>query len=241
MKLLIAIILVLEFYVLYKLLYNPEHFKDKKNFDKLIEDKNKEIDKKLKEKKNKIDNQDEIISSIPENEKHKYYVTGFIKLDGDSKQLNDTKKKNIKDELCSKLNKTHKSCKVNFKGSIIVEYLINISEVDILNIKKILKVGNEISGYKILQASPPFITNKAYKVRKETTKTINPEFKNENRDYPPFYDWNVQLSKPYVCSPPQSYENSPMIEYELSNGTPLSFLDETKVGYILPKFLYKEY
>ena len=54
-------------------------------------------------------------------------------------------------------------------------------------------------------------------------------------------DWIVPPSKPYVCAPPQKYPNTPQVEYNLQNGTPLSYLDETTVGYILPKFIYKEY
>ena len=54
-------------------------------------------------------------------------------------------------------------------------------------------------------------------------------------------DWIIPPSKPYTCSPPQKYKNTPFVEYKLSNGTPLSFLDETTVGYVLPKFIYKEY
>ncbi len=54
-------------------------------------------------------------------------------------------------------------------------------------------------------------------------------------------DWIVPPSRPYVCAPPQKYPNTPFVEYKLSNGTPLSYLDETTVGYILPKFVYKEY
>ena len=243
MKLLIFFILVLEFLIIYKIMNNNENFQNidiKKTNN--WKNKDKEIEMQYQERKKMQEtNNQEIISSIPENHKHKYYVTGFVKLKGDGEQLSEADKNNIKMDLCNKLNKVNKSCKIKIKGSIIVEYIISISEVDILKIKEVLKVGNEINNFKITETSPPNITNKAYRVRKETTKTINPKFKNKNRDYPPFYDWNVQLSKPFVCSPPQKYDNSPLVEYELSNGTPLSFLDETKVGYILPKFLYKEY
>ena len=85
------------------------------------------------------------------------------------------------------------------------------------------------------------------KTLKEDEKNLR-EQKNQHQkditytDYINYHkDWIVPSSRPYTCSPPQKYANSPFVEYQLSNGTPLSFLDETTVGYILPKFLYKEY
>ena len=68
--------------------------------------------------------------------------------------------------------------------------------------------------------------------------SFKPPKEDEMVDY---YDWTMPLTKPAACSPPQEYDNTPFVEYQLSNGTPLSFLDETKVGFILPKFYYQQY
>ena len=38
---------------------------------------------------------------------------------------------------------------------------------------------------------------------------------------------------------PQKYPNTPQVEYNLRNGTPLSYLDETTVGYIFLNLFIK--
>lgn len=267
MKFLIILVVFIELIVIYKILnISFEKFKPKKNkkeimkkrqalFDKENKKKNKEWERQAKlnrgrnsikkdyKNNSKIGNDNSNIESDnkPNQKEYKYKVFGFIKLDGDITQIKKNDEKKIKTDLCNKLNKLNKTCKIKLKPKFIVEYIIDMNEVDILKIKKELKIGETINGFKIIQSSPPSITNKAYKVRKNPKNTLNPNYKNKRRDIPKFYDWTPPLSKPFICSPPQDYDNSPIIEYELTNGTPISFLDETNVGYILPKFKYQEY
>ena len=271
MKFLIVFIILLEFLIIYKLIYCTEYFNDKQkkeqemkirkaHFDKLQKEKNKEWEAQARKyrgsnsnpnvdyskKPSTLGSEDSNIETIDEKSiedkhRHKYHVMGTLRLKGDVKQINNKEGALIKAHLCNKLNLLNKSCKINIKENFYVDYIIDLSEVDIIKIKDNLKVGTKIHEYEIIEFLPPSITNKKYKVRTESGNKLEDKYENKDREIPVNYDWVSPISKPYVCSPPQEYDNDPVIEYQLSNGTPISFLDETTVGYILPKFYYKEY
>ena len=267
MKFLLVFIILLELIILYKLITCTESFTDSENeknmklrkafFDKQQQEKNKSISNQVGYNRGSNANKDNDYSKKPstlgsdesklkstdkDKQNYLYHVMGTFRLKGDVKQLNNQNAGLIKAHLCKKLNNiNNKSCKVNIKEDFYVDYIIDLNDVDIVKIKEKLKVGEKIHEYEIIEFMPPSITNKEYHVRKDSGNKLEDNYENKDRDTPDYYDWTSPISKPYVCSPPQEYDNTPVIEYQLTNGTPISFLDETTVGYILPKFYYKEY
>ena len=173
---------------------------------------------------------------------YKFNVFGYFRLQGDSTKLTEKDGKEIKNTFCKLLEVESKACNIDIKRDFYIHYNVDMIDVNIEDIKNKLKVNKKIGKYKIIQASLPSVKDIGIKVRKNSKNTPNPDKpRNQEDEMVDYYDWTMPLTRPAACSPPQKYDNTPFVEYQLTNGTPLSFLDETKVGFILPKFYYQQY
>ena len=231
-----------------------------RQFNKDNQERNKELEKQLKnrgsnssvkdyskldEDKDKDEKSDKTIeeTTTTPSKKYKFRVFGDIRLKGDSTKLTEKDGDIIKNNICQLLNADKNVCNITIKRDFFISYNIDMVDVDIDDIKDKLKINKKIGDYEIIQASLPSVKDIGLiKIRKDSKHTPKPDVpRNKEADMPKYYDWTLPLSKPAACSPPQEYDNTPFIEYQLTNGTPLSFLDETTVGYILPKFYYQQY
>lgn len=173
---------------------------------------------------------------------YKFNVFGYFRLKGDSTKLTEKDGKQIETTFCKLLKADPKACNVVIKRDFYVHYNVDMIDVNIDDVKDVVKINQKIGKYKIIESSLPSVKDIGIVVKKNSNNTPNPNKpRNKEEEIADYYDWTMPLTKPAVCSPPQKYDNTPFIEYQLTNGTPISFLDETTVGYILPKFYYQEY